>query len=97
MYIKQIIILDDVEEKIWRKHHVRDFEVKEVFKNRPYIEFREKGEVTEGEDLYSAWGRTHAGRYLIVFFIHKFTQDALLLSARDMNKTERKFYAKKKH
>ena len=96
MYIRQVVILENFEEKLGRKHHVRDSEVEEVFKNRPHIEFRERGESVEGEDLYAAWGRTNAGRYLIVFFIHKFTQDALVLSARNMNKSERKFYAKVK-
>jgi len=96
MYLRQIIILEDVEEKLSRKHHVSDSEVEEVFRNRPHIEFREKGELVEGEDLYAAWGRTDAGRYVIVFFIHKFTHDALILSARNMNKSERKFYAKVK-
>lgn len=96
MFIRQIIILEDVEEKLWRKHHVQDFEVHAVFESRPYFEFRERGELIEGEDLYTAWGRTDAGRYLIVFFIYKFTQDVLILSARDMTKNERKFYAKAK-
>jgi hypothetical protein len=96
MYIRQVIIPENIEEKIWVKHHVRDFEVDEIFENRPYIEFRETGELIKGEDLYAAWGRTDAGRYLIVFFIYKLTQDALVLSARDMKKKERKYYAKVK-
>jgi len=96
MFIRQVIILEDVEEKLWRKHRVEDFEVREVFDGRPHYEFREKGDSIEGEDLYAAWGRTDAGRYLIVFFIHKLNQDALVLSARQMVKNERKFYAKNK-
>lgn len=94
MFIRQIIILEDIEEKLWRKHHVEDFEVYEVFANRPHIEFREKGELITSENLYAAWGRTNAGRYLIVFFIYKLNQDALILSAREMIKSERRFYAK---
>lgn len=50
----------------------------------------------EGEDMYVALGRTYAGRYLIVFFIYKLTKDALIVTARDMNKSERKYYAKAK-
>jgi len=73
MFIRQIIILEDVEEKLWRKHRVADFEVHEVFANRPHIVFREKGMTVEGEDMYTALGRTSAGRYLIVFFIYKLT------------------------
>jgi hypothetical protein len=94
VYIRQIIILDDVEEKIWRKHHVRDFEVYEVFDGRPHIVFREKGMAVEGEDMYTALSRSSAGRYLIVFFIYKLNGDALIVTARDMNKSERKYYAK---
>jgi len=40
-------------------------------------------------------GRTEAGRYLAVFFIHKRTGAALILSARDMDRKERKIYAAK--
>ncbi|MDZ7291714.1 MAG: BrnT family toxin [candidate division KSB1 bacterium] len=96
MFIRQVIIPENVEEKLWHKHHVEDFEVHAVFESRPHFEFRERGELIEGEDLYAAWGRTDAGRHLIVFFIYKFTQDALILSARDMTKSERTFYAKVK-
>jgi hypothetical protein len=39
-------------------------------------------------------GQTNAGRYLAAFFIHKRTDDALILSARDMDKKERKAYAR---
>ena len=96
MYIRQVVIWETIEEKIWRKHRVEDFEVHEVFDGRPLIVFREKGMTVEGEDIYTALGRTSAGRYLIVFFIYKLTQDALIVTARDMNKSERKYYAKVK-
>ena len=39
--------------------------------------------------MYSASGQTDAGRYLIVFFIHKQDNTALILSARDMDKKEK--------
>jgi uncharacterized DUF497 family protein len=42
--------------------------------------------------VYSASGQTDAGRYLIVFFIHKPNNTALILSARDMDKKERRRY-----
>lgn len=45
-----------------------------------------------GEDVYSAWGRTDAGRYLIVFFVRKSANTALVLSARDMDERERQRY-----
>lgn len=40
---------------------------------------------------------TPAGRYLIVFFICKLTKDTLIVTARDMNNSERKYYAKAKN
>jgi uncharacterized DUF497 family protein len=36
-----------------------------------------------------------AGRYLIVFFIYKVAHTALIISARDMNKSERRRYERK--
>ena len=45
--------------------------------------------------MYEALDRTDAGRYLVILFIYKKTKAALILSARDMTKKERKLYAKK--
>jgi uncharacterized DUF497 family protein len=42
-----------------------------------------------------ALGRTEAGRYLAVLFVHKLSNDALILSARDMAPKERKRYDRK--
>jgi len=33
-------------------------------------------------------------RYLVIFFIHKLTREAMILSARDMDNKERKSYAR---
>jgi uncharacterized DUF497 family protein len=41
-------------------------------------------------------GQTEAGRYLIVFFIHKKSGAALVISARDMTPKERRRYGRKK-
>jgi len=57
--------------------------------------FVEKGH-RKGEDVYTAMGRTTAGRYLFVPFIYKPDHEAaLILSARDMSDTEKKRYEKK--
>lgn len=45
--------------------------------------------------MYSAAGQTNAGRYLIVWFIHKQNNFALILSARDMDQKERRKYERK--
>ncbi len=49
----------------------------------------------EGEHLYNALGRTQTGRYLSVFFIRKLDNRALIITARNMNRKERKKYGKK--
>ena len=48
----------------------------------------------KGEDIYLALGQTDAGRYLAVFFIHKRSHDAIVISARDMDGKERNEYEK---
>ncbi len=78
-------------EKLLLKHNVTQFEVEEVFDNRPRIRFAERG-VRRGENLYSARGQTDSGRYLIIYFIYKSDSTALIISARDMSRAERRFY-----
>ncbi len=94
MYIDDFIWLPDIVEKLLVKHHVSQEEAEEVFFNHARFRFIEKG-YTAGEDIYSASGQTDAGRYLIVFFILKPLGIALILSARDMDKDERRLYERK--
>lgn len=94
MYINDIIWLEDVVQKIFTKHSVTTDEVEEVFLSRPRYRRAQRGEF-EGEDLYYAYGQTDGGRYLLVVFIYKKAKDALVISARDMERNERKRYAKK--
>ena len=94
MKIEGVIWLDAVVGKLAFKHHVRTVEVEEALSGRPKFRFVEKGD-REGEDVYLALGRTEAGRYLAVLFIHKKTREALILSARDMATKERRQYGKK--
>ena len=94
MRINGIIWLRDVIDKLAFKHRVEQEEVEEVFENRPRSRFLEKGE-RAGEDVYVALGQSNAGRYLAVMFIHKKSNDALVLSARTMAAKERKLYGKK--
>lgn len=94
MYIDDIIWLDDIVDKIEHKHRVLPEEVEEVFYNIPKYRKAQKGKY-EGENLYYAYGRTDSGRYLLVVFIYKENREALIISARDMDKQERKRYGKK--
>jgi uncharacterized DUF497 family protein len=93
MRINGILWLQKIVEKLARKHHLTQDEVEEVFINNPQYRFIERGKI-EGEDVYSAYGRTDAGRYVTVIFIRKFGNRALIISARDMTKKERKQYGK---
>lgn len=92
--IDDIIWLDTIVEKLVWKHNVLTSEVEEVLSGNCRIFKKEKGRV-EGEHLYNALGRTNSGRYLSVFFIMKLNNKALIVTARDMNKTERKRYEAK--
>ncbi len=94
MYIDDFIWLPDIVEKLVVKHQVDPEEAEDVFFNKPRFRFVESG-YRSGEDVYSASGQTDAGRYLIVFFIRKPGNLALILSARDMNKKERRLYERK--
>lgn len=95
MQIDYIVCPDDIEEKLARKHQVNLREARQALLNNPRIRFAEKG-YTDGEDVYAAFGQTFGGRYLSVFFVFK-TKDntAIIISARDMSKKERKSYARK--
>jgi uncharacterized protein len=92
--IDDIIWLDRIVEKLAWKHNVLPSEVEEVLTGSCRIFRKEKGRV-EGEHVYNALGRTHYGRYLSVFFIKKSDKRALILTARDMNRAERKRYEEK--
>lgn len=93
MRIVGFIWLEEVLDKIEIKHSVLPEEVEEVFESRPKIRKMNRGHF-RGEDVYRALGCTDAGRYLAVFFIHKLNDEILILSARNMDKKERRSYVK---
>lgn len=94
MKITGTIWLRDVVDKLLWKHNITTEEVEEVFANKPQYKFQEKGNI-RGEDLYIAYGRTDAGRYLTVFFIYKLSHEALIVTARNMDRKERRRYVRK--
>ncbi len=95
MIIAGIIWLQIIVEKLAQKHHITKNEVEQVFVNNLQYRFLEQGRI-EGENVFAAYGRTEAGRYVTVIFIFKIGNLALIISARDMDKKERKQYGKKK-
>jgi hypothetical protein len=70
------------------EHRVSPEEAEEVFSGRW------KNRKTRG-GLYTAFGQTSAGRYLLVVFAYKGQGLARVITARDMTDRERKFYRKK--
>lgn len=95
MQIDEVVWETQFVEKLAQKHNVIQSEVEDVLSNKPYFSFVTKGN-REGEDVYSAMGQTNGGRYLIVFFILKYNRRALVISARDMDKKERRYYGSKR-
>lgn len=91
MIINEIVWIRQFAEKIEREHQVMQHEVYELFLNNPVFRFAEVGDIP-GEDLYRALGQTDAGRYLVVFFLRKPKGRALIISARDATKGERRHY-----
>lgn len=94
MKVSGFLWLDDIVQKLLWKHSVTQGEVAELFDNSPHFFFVEKGN-RKGENVYAAFGQTDGGRYLIVFFVYKKNHQALILSARDITKAERKRHEKK--
>ncbi len=58
MKIREIIWLEDIVEKLEKKHSVRQNEVIEVLENKPKFRFVEKGH-RKGENVYAALGQTY--------------------------------------
>lgn len=94
MKVTGYIWLDDIVDKLERKHDVFPQEVHAVFRNQPKFRFVEKGH-RPNENVYMATGQADSGRYLIIFFIYKRDRRALILSARDMTLSERKRHERK--
>lgn len=94
MKIESFIWLSSIIDKLASKHQVETYEVEEVFDLNPKFRFVQNGD-RQGENVYMALGQTEAGRYLAVVFIYKNNNSALILSARDMAKRERKQYGRK--
>lgn len=79
-------------DKNWEKHRVRDGEAEEVFFDENKKLFRDKLH-SEEEPRYIIFGKTKKDRLLcVVFTVRK--NKLRIISARDINKEERKLYEK---
>ena len=76
--------------KNWERHHVSHIECEEIFFNSPIIARRDMPH-SIGEDRYFVLGRTDSGRFLFVVFTVRGPK-IRVISARDMNRKERKIY-----
>jgi len=79
--------------KNWDKHRAHYLECEEIFFNEPIMTKVEKREVSQ-EERVSALGVTNEGRFLFVVFTMRRGR-IRVVSARDMNKKERKIYHEK--
>lgn len=77
-------------EKNWRRHQVTPVESEQIFFNRPVVTDKDEKH-SEKEMRFYALGRTDAGRMLFVVFTLR-TNQIRVISARDMNRKERKIY-----
>ena len=68
-------------------------EVVEVLKNNPKFRRGSKGNYLK-ENIYYALGRTYANRFLFIVFILKRNNEALIISAREMDDKEKSIYSK---
>ena len=93
MLITDIIWKERIVDKIAGKHAVSVAEAEEALLSSTVVRKMAKGRV-HGEDVYAALAQINSGRYLIVFFINKMRGMALPISARDMDRAERKYYAR---
>ena len=87
-HIEGFIWLDWAVEKLIEKHGVDTAEVEEAFFNKPYQVRR----ASTGK--YLLYGRSGDGRYLFIVFVWE-GQQIKVLSARDMDPNERRYYGQK--
>jgi len=74
------------------KHQVHNWECEQIFFNEPLI-ILDDPKHSLSEKRWASFGQTDAGRLLTIIFTKR---DKLLrvISARDMNRKEKKFYEK---
>ncbi|MBI5400441.1 BrnT family toxin [Candidatus Saganbacteria bacterium] len=76
--------------KNWERHEVAHYECEEIFFNGPLIVVPDEKH-SQQEKRYYALGKTNWDRSLFVVFTMR-GKKIRVISARDMNKNERRFY-----
>lgn len=77
-----------------KKHGVADQEAEEVFSNRPLLVSLDRKHSTKKETRYHALGKTNKDKLLFLSFTVR-DDKVRIISARPMNKKERRNYAQK--
>jgi hypothetical protein len=75
------------------KHHVENWECEQIFFNKPLLVI-EDSRHSESEKRFAAFGKTDADRSLVIVFTRR-NRLIRVISARDMNRNERRFYHEK--
>jgi uncharacterized protein len=80
---------DESEEHIWTRHRVIPAEVEQVVNTRPRL-------VEPGrDDTERVFGTTDAGRHLVVVLTQALDGRDYVVTARDMNDSERRAFARR--
>lgn len=77
-----------------RKHGVTDQEAEEVFSNKPLLVSLDRRHSTKREIRYHALGRTNRKKLLFLSFTVR-DDKVRIISARPMDRKERRIYVKK--
>ena len=80
--------------KNWLRHRVSPFECEQIFFNLPPVALEDR-KYSQEEERYYALGKTDIGRLLFIVFMIR-EKDIRIISARDMNKKERRTYNNEK-
>ena len=89
MVFTQLDCSREVAEKLWSKHAVDMYEVHEALNSEQLLLRGGRG------GLWEASGRTDAGRYLLIVLRPLGPDHARLVTARDMDRAERRRYTKR--
>lgn len=80
---------EESEDHIWTGHRVRPGEVEEVVNTRPRYARRGR------DDTEVLYGRTGAGRYLVIVLSEALDGRHYVVTARDMEQNERQTYSRR--
>ncbi len=81
-------------DKNFKKHNITNQEAEEIFSSDPIFLFQDEKHTTPSEERHMVWGDTKNGRKLSIIFTIRNTA-VRIISARDMNKMERREYEQK--